>query len=361
MKRTSLIPYSILFLFACFDRREHTRPIVSDITISLYASAYVKAKEQHTILSSVSGFIKHVGVEPGEVVQKGTILFVLEDKEARLNAANARQLLDYSSFKSSKNSEQLKEALFQVEASKDRYEIDSSFYQRQKRLWDQNIGTRLELDQRQLAYSTSRINYDAAVNRQGQLAKQLLNEAEVSKINYRITQSRQSDYLIKSDMDGRIFDIIKHKGELVNQQNALCVIGSANEFYLEMNVDEKDITKVKTGQRVEITMDSYQGRIFSGKVSKIYPIMEERSRTFKIEAVFLNVPPRLYPNLTAEVNIIVDVRRNAILIPRSYLDEENFVLLQDNKKRKVATGVKDERNVEVLNGLDTLDVIYKPK
>lgn len=88
--------------------------------------------------------------------------------------------------------------------------------------------------------------------------------------------------------------------------------------------------------------------------------MDDRSRTFRVEAVFSNPPGTLYPNLTAEANIIVEVKKKAILIPRSYLDKDNQVWLKDGSKRKVITGVQDERNVEILQGLTTQEVIYKP-
>lgn len=352
--------FLILLLMACSGEKEYTKPIISDITVSLYASANVKADNQHAILSSASGIIKQVNVEPGDLVEKGSALFVLEDTQARLDADNAREMMNYASQRSRRNSEELLEASFQVQATKDKYIVDSALFLRQKNLWEQNVGTRLEFDQRQLAFANSKISYEAAVNRSRQLNKQLLNDLKLSKINYQISRDRQSDYLIKSDIKGKVFDIMRRAGERVSQQTPLCIVGSADQFYLEMNVDENDIISVKKGQRTEISMDSYPGRTFEGRVSKIYPIMDERTRTFKIEAVFSNLPPKLYPNLTAEVNIVIDVRRKALLIPRRYLDEENQVWLKGNEKRSVTIGVQDERNVEILSGLDRGDIIFKP-
>jgi RND family efflux transporter MFP subunit len=217
------------------------------------------------------------------------------------------------------------------------------------------------LDQRDLAFRTSKINYASTVKSLEQLKKQLKNDLYLSKINYNISRKRQTDYLIKSEIDGKIFDVIQNKGELITSQTPLAVLGKPDLFYLEMNVDEHDITEVKLGQQVEITMNSYKGRLFQGRVSKIYPIMDQRSRTFKVEALFSNPPGKLYPNLTAEVNIIVRVTKNAILIPRNYLDKNNNVWLSGRIKKKVVTGVQDEKNIEILRGLDTLQTIYKPK
>jgi len=358
-----LVNYYIPLLFlisACSGKKDHTKAVIKDITVSLYASANVKAKDEYTVLSTVPGIIKRINVEPGDQVKAGDLLFVLENREAGLTAANARQVLNFTASNSQPNSEQLQEAKYQVQAAKEKYQLDSAFYYRQKNLWEQNIGTRFDFDQRQLAFTTSKINYDAAVKSLSQLKKQLKNDLELSKINYSISKKRQTDYLIKSEIDGKVFDVIKNKGQLITTQTALGILGRPDQFYLEMDVDEKDITKVKSGQQVEITMDSYKGQSFTGQVSKIYPIMDERSRTFKVEAVFLNPPGKLYPNLTAEVNIVVAVKKMAVLIPRGYLDRNNCIWLKDGVKRKVITGVRDESNVEILRGLDTLETIYKP-
>lgn len=352
--------YIFFLLGACTSEKESTQAIISDITVSLYAPATVKSEGQYTVVSTVAGIIKQIHIEPGAIVEPGDLLYTLENTEASLNTDNARQALEFSTLNNRRNSDKLQEAISLVEISKEKYQNDSAIYSRQKKLWDQNIGTRLEFDQRHLAFTTSRINYDASLRRLAQLKNQLENDVALSKNNYRIAKQRQEDYLIRSEIAGKVFDVIKNKGELVGPQAALCILGKPDQFYLEMNVDENDIASVRIDQEVLITMDSYKGELFRARVSKIYPIMDGRSRTFRIEARFSDPPPTLYPNLTAEANIIVKVKKKVLLIPRNYLDRDNQVLLEDGTRRKVITGVQDERNVEILKGLNTLEVIYKP-
>ena len=351
----------LLILGACSEKKETTQAVVSDITVSLYASASLKAKDQYVVQSTVPGILKQIHVEPGDLVKAGDLLFTLENSEATLNADNARQVLDFSTSNSRKNSDRLQEAVSQVQASKEKYELDSALYDRQKKLWDQNIGTRLDFDQRHLVFATSKINYDAAERRLAQLRNQLKNDVELSDNNFQIAKKRQADFSIRSEIAGKVFDVIKNKGELVGPQTALCILGKPDQFYLEMNVDENDITSVKMDQEVVITMDSYKGKLFRGRVSKIFPIMDDRSRTFRVDATFSDPPATLYPNLTAEANIIVNVKKKAILIPRSFLDKDNQIWLEDGTKRKVVIGVQDERNVEILKGLTTQEIIYKPE
>jgi len=126
-------------------------------------------------------------------------------------------------------------------------------------------------------------------------------------------------------------------------------------------VDENDMVRVVIGQKALITMDSYKGQVFEATVDKIYPIMDERSRTFKIEAHFVNPPKKLYPNLTAEANIIIQTKKNTITIPKSYLIQGEYVLVNKDEKRKVKTGLSDYQKVEILEGLKAEETIYKPE
>ena len=121
------------------------------------------------------------------------------------------------------------------------------------------------------------------------------------------------------------------------------------------------MVRVTIGQKVVVTLDSYKGKVFEAIVDKIYPIMNERSRTFKIEAHFVDAPTKLYPNLTAEANIIIQIKKEVLTIPKSYLLDENFVLVNKDEKRKVKIGLSDYQNVEILEGLQANESIYRPK
>jgi multidrug efflux pump subunit AcrA (membrane-fusion protein) len=107
-------------------------------------------------------------------------------------------------------------------------------------------------------------------------------------------------------------------------------------------------------------MDSYKGQAFEGTITKIDPIMNDRTRSVTIEALFTEQPPLLLPNLTAEANILISEKEKALTIPRNYLVDETFVLLKNGEKRKVTTGLKDYQRVEVINGLSANEIIKKP-
>ena len=101
-----------------------------------------------------------------------------------------------------------------------------------------------------------------------------------------------------------------------------------------------------------VTLDSYGEQAFEAKVTRIVPFMDERSRTFKVEAKFVERPPTLFPNLTAEASIVLQVKENALRIPASYVVDDAFVLTGADTRTAVKLGLRDMQFVEVVSGID---------
>jgi multidrug efflux pump subunit AcrA (membrane-fusion protein) len=146
----------------------------------------------------------------------------------------------------------------------------------------------------------------------------------------------------------------------VGAQTPLAIIGDAQHFVLEMQVDEYDILKIQKGMKVLVTMDSYKDKVFEAVVTKIDPLMNERSKTFLVEARFVAAPSLLYPNVSFEANIIMQTKDKALLIPRNYLINDSFVLKANDEKVAVTTGLKDYKMVEILSGISAQDELKKP-
>jgi multidrug efflux pump subunit AcrA (membrane-fusion protein) len=153
---------------------------------------------------------------------------------------------------------------------------------------------------------------------------------------------------------------LKTIGEIVNPQTPIAVIGNYQDFVLELQVDENDILRVQNGQKVILTLDSYKNQSFEAKVTKISEIMNERSKTFVVEAKFTKAPPKLFPNITFEANILLSKKENALLIPRNYLKQDSIVTLASGEERVVKVGLKDFQKAEILSGLKATDEIVKP-
>ena len=350
---------TIMVFSACSQKNKGlTRPVVQNITESVYASGVVKAMDQYDVFSTVNGIVAQKTVAEGDIVQKGEVIMTLVNEAPRLTAENAGIVALYSSVPF--NADRLKQVKVNIGLARAKMQNDSVLLQRQQNLWKEGIGSRNELEQRELAWKNSADAYESALLQYNTLKKEIDFSARQSLKNVQISNSMSKDYTIRARQDGKVYSILKEPGEMVNIQTPVAVIGDINAFIIKLQVDEYDIARIRTGQKVFISMDSYRGQVFEATTTKVQPIMNERARSFEVEAMITSRPPQLYPNLNVEGNILITTMQNALTIPRNYLLEDNYVLLKNGEKRKVVTGLKDYQRIEIISGLGKEDIIQNP-
>lgn len=357
MKRFSIVFLSVI-AFSCKQSIESTTPTHENISESVYASGIIKSKNQYNAYSTVNGLIQDILVTEGDLVKKGDALIRIVNESSRLNTSNAKLASEYADLLA--NADKLKVAKINCELAYSKLKNDSLLFVRQKNLRSQGIGSLNEFEQRELVYKNSVTNYEVSLMNYHDLKRQLEFNSNQAKNNLKISSTLTGEYTVKADNNSKVYKILKEKGEYVNTLNPVAILGDATEFLLEMKVDEFDIARLREGQKVLVTMDSYKGKVFEANLTKIEPIMNEQTRSFTVEAQFISKPELLYPNLTAEANIIMRTRENALTIPRNYLFEDSLVLVNKKEKRKVVIGLMDYEKVEILSGLTRSDMIYKP-
>ena len=348
-----------IVLFSCGDSVETIKPTIESISQSVYASGVIKSQDQYEAYASVSGIVNQIFVVEGDTLKKGDPILTISNEVQKLNAENARIFSDYNAL--SANQGKLNEAASLIEFTRNKMRNDSVLFYRQKNLWEQEVGTKVDLEQRELAWQNSKNTYNSALIRYNDLKRQLNFAASQARKNLSISQTLANDYTLKSEMDGIVYNIYKLKGEIISPQTPVAVIGAADKFTLEMQVDENDILLVRIGQKVLVNLDSYKGKVFEAVVRRINPLMNERNKTFIVEAEFIQKPEQIYPNITFEANIIIQEKSEALLIPRTYLLKDSMVIKSGGDTVVVKTGLKDYQKVEILSGIKSDDELLKPE
>lgn len=356
--RYSILLIFLLLIFSCKEKIETIHPEYQPITESIYATGLIKSKNQYQVFSSVNGIVEKVFVQEGDQVKVGDPLFQISNKTQELNKENAELAANYADL--SNNQGKINEAKEFVELAKNKLKTDSSLYQRQKNLWKENIGTKVELELKELNYLNAKTAYFSAKEKLNELKRTLNFNSKQSNKNLSINSKISDDFIIRSKVDGIVFNIQKTVGEIINTQAPVAILGNSDQYFMEMQVDENDIFKIHPGLKVFVTFDSYKNQVFEAKVSKIYPFMNEKSKSFMIEAEFTKSPLNLFPNLTFEANIVIQEKSKALLIPRTYLIEDTFVIKANDEKVKVKVGLNDFQKVEILSGLNPTDELKKP-
>ena len=352
----------ILFFLciSCTQKREKVFPQKTKLISSVYASATIQPDSLYQIYAAVAGILEMNLVEEGDVVRNGDAVLQINDRAPKLNTENVYLSLQQSKENFEGNAAILKDIEDDIYAARLKYQNDSINFYRQERLWNQNIGSKSEYDTRKLAFELSGNQLKQQIARYARTKYDLETKMIQAKNSYSTSKILTEDYTINSRIDGRVYALFKEPGELVTTLEPLGAIGSATNFIIEMLVDEVDIINVKLNQETFITLDAYPEEVFEAKVSKIYPQKDERSQTFKIEALFTNPPTILYPGLAGEANIVISEKENVLTIPREFLMEGDLVETKDGIVQ-VKVGLKNLDSVEILSGITETTQILKPK
>ncbi len=352
--------FLLFLMFSCGEDQERIFPEKTALTESVYSSVTVQPDSLYRAFAAVAGILDMNLVEEGEIVRKETPLAQIINNTPKLNTENAKLALRLAQENYDGSSAILKALEDEIQAATLKFQNDSINFFRQKRLWEQQIGSKIEYDNRRLAYDLSQSNLSLLNSRYDRTKNELRTQVQQAKNNYEASKINTRDFTVASKIDGKVYALFKEPGEIVTTRDPLAAIGSANTFIIELLIDEVDIVRVKKGQKVLVTLDAYQDRAFEAKVSKIYPQKDERSQTFRVEALFDKAPVILYPGLAGEGNIVIAQREDVLVIPRSYLVNGNQVQTEDGLI-EVKTGLQNLDKVEILEGLDQDTPIIKPE
>ena len=278
----------------------------------------VETDQNILITPEMGGILKNVHVKKGQRVKKGQLLATIDDGG-------------------------MSQSLAQMQVQK---ALAKTTFERQERLWNQNIGSEIQYLQAKTAY-----------------------DGQVKAVN--AMQQQVAKASIKAPFSGTIDDIITEKGNVVaTGLTAIFRIVSLENMYVKADVPETYITSVTVGKQVEVSF-AVLGETFDTTISQTGSFINPNNRTFKAEIDLKNRKNNIKPNLTARLKINDYTNKNAIVIPQSIISENAqgeqyiYILKQINQDKAVAsrviieTGKKQGNSIEVLSGLKDGDQIIE--
>jgi len=186
-----------------------------------------------------------------------------------------------------------------------------------------------------------------------------LNDAAIDGLSKR--PGLAATFALNSPIDGIVVERNATIGATVGTDASVFKIIDISRVWIDANVFEKDLPRVRNGQPVKVTVTAFPGTVFSGKVIFINSVVDPDSRTVKVRTEVSNPDARLKPDMFANVEIISDAKSTAISVPQSaVLDEagKSVVFVANGNgyaKRQVQTGIKNGDRVEIIDGLNAGD------
>lgn len=271
----------------------------------------VATRENIIIYPEFSGVLTRVYVTEGQQVARGALLATIDDGGLR---------------------SQLSQLETQAALAKTTFE-------RQQRLWEQNIGSEIQ-------FLEAQSTYQSAQNAVDQLKSQL------GKTN------------VRAPFSGVIDEVITDQGQVVSPgQNPLFRLVNLQDMYVEASVPETYLNMIKTGTDVIVELPAINQQ-FEGKVKQVGSFINPDNRTFQVEVTIPESGGLVKPNLIATVRLNDYTAENAIVIPENAIQKNSmgesvvYTFEQENdsigiaKRVIIETGYNQDNLVEVTSGLE---------
>ena len=336
-------------------------PVRKEIVDAVFGSGHIENRDQYTVVANTDGYLKGVLVSEGDTVRPGQPLFHLLNDVQQTQVGLARTNLDFAQTNTSAASPQLAQLKIQIEQAHDKLGVDSLNFRRYQRLSATQAASRTDFENAQLQYQSSTANLAVLQKNLSDLQRTLNLNAENARSQLQIQQQTNNYYKLASKTRGIVLGVNKKAGDYVRKGDAIAQIGAGNPV-IKILIAEDDVQRVKAGQKVLVSLNSQKDTIYKATVTKIYPAFNTTEQSFTAEAFFDEEPASLLNGTQLQVNIIVEDKKNALVIPSYYLQNGDSVLLQ-NKKEKipVATGIRTLEWTEITGGLHENDVLVLPK
>lgn len=284
----------------------------------------VQTRQNVLLFPEMAGTLQRVLVKEGQAVRKGQVLARIDDGGMASGLAQLRT----------------------------QTELAKTTFERQKRLWDQNIGSEIQ-------YLQAKTQYESLQSQVAQAESQLAKST------------------IRAPFSGIVDEVLQDQGSTVNPVAGVAVFRLVNlsDMYVEVDVPETHLQTVRPGKEVIIYLPVLGDSIMS-TVRQTGNFIKPSNRSFSVEIPVPNKDGAVKPNLTAVTKINDYTKEEAILIPQSVVSEnaagEQYVYttIADGstlaegsedivvaKKTIIALGRTKGDNVEVLSGLNPGDKI----
>jgi RND family efflux transporter MFP subunit len=359
-----------------------------DIEVKLSFTADILPIQQAAIYSKISGYIRKIHVDRGDFVKEGSLLLEIDDLELKASAEQARAALvsSQAGLEVARSTlEGLKANLENQRANlvKARAVLanDTRQAERMKTLFDRGMVAAVDWDNARTTADSSRASTDAAeaqlrlaevqITTQESQVRLAQAQVETYRAALSLAQSNLNNTRLVAPFAGYIAQRNLDQGAAVSAASAgttttsvgILLIQDISSVKVQIEVPERDISRVAIGNSVRVTADPYKGEIFTGSVTRVVHNLDPRSRTMGIEVVIPNADARLKPGMFARVDAIVETRKNVLTVPLESLrlgEGPPLVMAVRGgvvEPVQVQLGAADTQAIEVAKGIVESDQV----
>jgi membrane fusion protein, multidrug efflux system len=317
-----------------------------DISAYVSTSTNLRALREVEIAGQTEGRIKEVLAEEGDFVKSGQPLCLLDDTELQMRLLSAQQRLAQARLQMEKARVRREKAAIQIRSA-------TEDLQRYRKLFDERLVS--QRDVALLEYKVEELEHDERVSSSEtrELSHRVEElEAEIDQARLEISKTR-----VVAPFNGYITRRFITVGQTVRNLESLFRLSDFTPLQADVFLSEAEAVQVHPNQPVRVYLNADAVSEMTGKVLRISPVVDQATGTVKITVELDQQRGSFKPGAFVRVDIQTDTRRNAVLIPKRAILEEDgakYIYVLDGEKAvrtTVKLGFQRNEQVEILEGV----------
>lgn len=332
-----------------------------NITRAVVDTGIVQHPTSYDLQATQSARVVQVPIETGQLVKQGQTLVVLENLDLAVQMSDVRSQLSQAKTTASGAQAALERIQLELKDATDNFD-------RQQQLYQAGAIARADYDKARLQVETTRQNLSEQSSR---LDNALALESGLNQSLRQLT-SKEQQLVIKSPVNGVVLSLPAQQEQVLTPGTLMASVAIPNSLEVKADILSDDLADIKIGQTVSITAPVLGQKTLVGEVKKIYPSAEEKQSALGViqRRVPVIIALRNLANLQSgyEVNVAIETlsRQNVLVVPREAVlttgdGRKEVMVVVDNRvqHRPVQTGISDQENIEITDGLEAGEQLVK--
>jgi multidrug efflux pump subunit AcrA (membrane-fusion protein) len=315
------------------------------------------AKDQAIVSAEVGGRVARLAADMGDRVREGTPLVVLDAEKLRYRTEEQQATLDQTRARLGAKGADLPPPgqTPDVLSAAARHAEAEQQLERARRLAARNLVSKEDLERAETQLQTARAAHDAAVAAERQLRAEIAAREAALRGSTRELQ----DAVIRAPFEGVVAERMVSQGQFVAAQTPVMRLVRLQPLRLTVEIPERFAPGIHAGQVMSVRTDAFPDKPIEGRVTRISPDVNLKSRAFSVEADVPNADGALKPGTFARVKVATNQVDKALVVPVTavqtrYGTSVVFVVRNDTlAAAEVKLGDRLGPRVEILDGLDS--------
>ena len=333
-----------------------------NITRAVTDTGYVQAATNYDIHATQSARVMEVPVETGQAVEQGQTLAILENLDLAVQISDVHSQISQAAVAASGARAALERLQLELKDSQDNLARSQVLYQG-------GAISQVDYDKAKLQVETNQ----KIINEQNAILESAMSQEAGLNQSLQQLYTKEGQLVVKSPVDGIILTLPVKQEQVVGPGTLLVNVAVSEQMEVKADILSDDLADVKIGQRVTITAPVLgQQVLLVGGVQKIYPQAEEKTSALGViqrrvpVIITLPDPANLKPGYEVRVAIETMSRQDVLVLPRESVrtreDGQKEVMVVVNKRiqhQLVKTGISDQDNVEITDGLTADELVVR--